>query len=389
MRHGNNTPVRALLVGSGEARLWSMSAAQRMRRLLARAGIETEPAAPGAHGAVNLVLRSDFVIAESLLGALLAAPDTLLVAPDAQGHLVAVAAYGTAPLEPWLVEQMAAGAPFDSAHRPAGLRILRAGELGDAYDTNLRKRATPYALHLTAAGRADVEWVTFREAYKGATDFVTKFVWPLPAFHVTRWCAAARISPNSVTSAGLVLAVLAAWFFYEGWYGVAIVSGWAMTFLDTVDGKLARCTLTSSKWGNLYDHGIDQVHPPLWWLAWWAGLPQPDAGLLAAPLWVALWVILAGYLLQRLIELAFRLRFDFQIHIWRRADSFFRVITARRNPNFAILTFATMLGHPAEGFILVAGWVAVSLLFHAVRLAQALALRARGGTVTSWLWGNG
>ena len=42
--------------------------------------------------------------------------------------------------------------------------------------------------------------------------------------------------------------------------------------LDTVDGKLARCTGQSSKWGNIFDHGVDLVHPPFWWWAWAEGL---------------------------------------------------------------------------------------------------------------------
>ena len=42
--------------------------------------------------------------------------------------------------------------------------------------------------------------------------------------------------------------------------------------LDTVDGKLARCTITSSKIGEAIDHGIDLVHPPFWWWAWGVGL---------------------------------------------------------------------------------------------------------------------
>src|SRR3546814_2416912 len=44
------------------------------------------------------------------------------------------------------------------------------------------------------------------------------------------------------------------------WTGLA--AAWIMTFLDTVDGKLARVTLASSRWGNAYDHGIDLIHPP-------------------------------------------------------------------------------------------------------------------------------
>ena len=46
-----------------------------------------------------------------------------------------------------------------------------------------------------------------------------------------------------------------------------------MTFLDTVDGKLARVTLRSSPFGNVYDHSIDLIHPPFWWWAWIVGLP--------------------------------------------------------------------------------------------------------------------
>ena len=39
--------------------------------------------------------------------------------------------------------------------------------------------------------------------------------------------------------------------------------GWLMTFMDTVDGKLARVTVTSSRFGDVLDHGLDIIHPPL------------------------------------------------------------------------------------------------------------------------------
>jgi hypothetical protein len=64
-------------------------------------------------------------------------------------------------------------------------------------------------------------------------------------------------------------------------------------------------------------------------------------------------------------------------------DSFFRLITARRNPNIAILTVAALFGAPAEGFLLIAGWTIFSLLFHAVRILQA-ALEPGDG-LRSWL----
>src|SRR3546814_5608995 len=62
---------------------------------------------------------------------------------------------------------------------------------------------------------------------------------------------------------------------YRLWHGnwwPGLLAAWGMTFLDTVDGKLARITLKSSKLGNVFDHGIDLVHPPFWYWAWAAGL---------------------------------------------------------------------------------------------------------------------
>jgi hypothetical protein len=73
------------------------------------------------------------------------------------------------------------------------------------------------------------------------------------------------------------------------------------------------------------------------------------------------------------------------IHVWQQVDSRFRLITARRNPNMVILVFCLALGHPELGIELVALWTILSLIFHAVRLAQANARRDRGQPVTSWL----
>jgi hypothetical protein len=61
------------------------------------------------------------------------------------------------------------------------------------------------------------------------------------------------------------------------------------------------------------------------------------------------------------------------------------LITARRNPNMVILVVALLFGRPDLGIELVALWTILSLIFHAVRLAQANARRDRGQTVVSWL----
>ena len=112
-----------------------------------------------------------------------------------------------------------------------------------------------------------------------------------------------------------------------------------MTFLDTVDGKLARVTLTYTKFGNLFDHLTDLIHPPFWWLAWIVGLEA--AGMpLAHPTAVSA-VIVGGYVLQRIQEGLFQHLHGMHIHVWRPFDSAFRQVIARRNPNLVLLTAAT------------------------------------------------
>ena len=89
---------------------------------------------------------------------------------------------------------------------------------------------------------------------------------------LTRIAARIGMSPNMVTAIGAILCVAAFFLFRDGHYWAGMAAGLVFMVLDTVDGKLARCTITSSKWGDVVDHGIDLVHPPFWWWAWGAGL---------------------------------------------------------------------------------------------------------------------
>src|SRR3546814_13766389 len=83
-------------------------------------------------------------------------------------------------------------------------------------------------------------------------------------------------------------------------FGWGLVAAYAMTFLDTVDGKLARVTLTPSPIANVFDHGIDLVHPPSCWWAWIVGLAHAASYLPASDL--VLGAIVGGYILPRIEE---------------------------------------------------------------------------------------
>ena len=106
------------------------------------------------------------------------------------------------------------------------------------------------------------------------------------------------------------------------------------------------------------------------------GQPVPYAGEM-------LTVVLAGYVLQRVLEGIFMRVFGFHVHAWRPFDSWFRLITARRNPNLILLTGTWLIGRPDVGFAAVALWTALSLLVHLAQLVQAFATPK--AKVTSWL----
>ena len=250
---------------------------------------------------------------------------------------------------------------------------------------SLRKRETPYAMIVTNGNRSAVEWRMFMGTYKGATDVITKHLWPVPAFHATRFLAPHGVTPNMVTTIAAFMTVLAFWFFLNGQFIPGLIAAWAMTFLDTVDGKLARTTLTSSKWGDYFDHGIDLIHPPFWYVAWGYGLLATGTQWSNEVFWSVMAAILGGYILQRAIEGVAIKWLGLEIHIWRSIDTYFRQVTARRNPNLILLTFFTVIAKPDWGLLAVAAWTVICLGLHVLQLLQAFAAKRSTGALTSWM----
>lgn len=368
-------PPTARILGACPVPLWGMSSAERLARSLRRAGVaEVQPWTGAVDlGRRHLLVRDDHVFDAVLIADLARARNLVLTTEAGRPVAAAVDADKT---------EEAAALLKDGGAVPEGLRAVAPGALSSAYNNALRKREAPYLLPLTAETLPAVERRMFAGSYKGVTDLVTKYVWPAPALRVTRWCAQRGITPNAVTWFSLALVLLAMAAFWHGWFLSGLAMAWGMTFLDTVDGKLARVTLTSTKLGNVFDHGIDLVHPPFWYWAWIVGL-----GALGLPLtdaWLVLSVVVGGYILQRLQEGLFIALFKLEIHIWRPFDSWFRLITARRNPNLILLTIGALVGRPDVGMLAVAWWTVASLLVHTVQIVQALGER-RSGPLRSWL----
>ena len=385
------TPAPTLVIlGDCEVPIWGLSADERHRRAFRRAGVTASASKIESLPADTpvILVRADFLMDENLSRRLAQTPGIILTNQDSpSGDRTAVAAHVDAAQVDAIAEVLGRNKVDDREIAGLGLKALGPTELASDYNEMLRKRVPPLALPLTRETLPTIEKRTFAAVYKGATDFVTKWWWPWPARHVTKWAAGRGITPNTVTTLSLLLVFVTIYYFGAGDFLLGLVIAFLMTFLDTVDGKLARVTLTSSWWGNIYDHGIDLIHPPFWWIAWWFGLKGIAAPELAGSLEISLWVILVGYVIGRLMEGAFKLFFGIQTHIWQPIDYAFRHVTARRNPNLVILLVFTLGSRPDLGFIAVAVWTVLSLIFHAVRLVQAGLAQARNEKVTSWLAG--
>lgn len=357
------------LVGELPVKLWGLPLDQWQSRTWKKMG------AGGVTPAGDFCVGSDWILSPALAKSLLATPGAVLIVKDKDldQERVAVVHGGAGSSERSAALVNSLSPDWEALKKDGFTPGYMTDFVGD-YDKALRKREAPYALSLFQTTPAQVERRLFKGAYKGVTDLVTKYAWPEPALHVTRLCANLRLTPNMVTTASLFLVCLAFYYFWIGAWIPGILAGWAMTFLDTVDGKLARTTMTYSAWGNIYDHGIDLIHPPFWYWAMYTGLLA--TGVSHPWLFPALVIILVGYVVGRVTEGIFMRRYGFHIHVWRPVDAFMREITARRNPNLLIFMICTLFGAPLWGVILVAVWTLICVPFHMVRLAQAFATKA-------------
>lgn len=372
----NADPAELVLIGKNATRLWGMSVDERVRRIAGKQNIRVAEQPP-ATGPVLLVNRR-FVFDPPWLREIARRPGTALTlgGEPAIAHVVDAAQRD-------LVCRAVQGESMDLA---AGGLTLAAHEAGATLvNAELRKREQPFLLPLDPSTVRAAERASYFGAYKGVTDLLTKYLWPEWALVLTRLAAALGITPNMVTALGATLCVAATLLFWHGYYWIGMATGLGFMVLDTVDGKLARCTITSSKLGNVLDHGLDLIHPPFWWWAWEVGLAPYGRPLNPHSARLVLIVIIAGYVVQRVIEGIFMRGFGMHIHIWRRIDSWFRLITARRNPNMVILFVCMLVARPDWGLVALAWWTVLSCLFHLVRLVQAFIVRARGGAIRSWL----
>lgn len=362
------------LIGHSPAKLWGLPIGEWQERAFNKAGVTQDP---NANTTVHIGI--EWVLSATLAKAFVTGGKMALIADN---RIIGINGVDTE------LAQTLVGKGIE-ALEGTNIKAVHPDELDDGYNKALRKTEPPYALNIHETPIANIQKRQYSSSYKGITDFVTKWIWPVPAFYVTRLCATLRLTPNMVTTASLILTFLAIYYFAKGQWFMGFATGWGMTFLDTVDGKLARTTMTYSKWGNIYDHGIDAIHPPFWYIAWFVGL---GATLTWPKFWtdpmsMAMTTIILGYLIDRLVEGIFMRKYGFHLHVWTKFNSMLRFFIARRNPNMFIFMIGICLTawYPAAGniaFITVAVWMWICLLINFITLMLA---RTAKTPLKSWM----
>ncbi|WP_030168814.1 DUF5941 domain-containing protein [Streptomyces sp. NRRL S-813] len=200
---------------------------------------------------------------------LAAVPGAVTAQPDGRQALTRAMARensaggGTAVAVDSLADRITAGLEADGAgvHRP---------ELGSLVavvptDPQARNEARQ------AVSAVDDEAVRLKSAVKAHDGFFTTFFISPYSRYIARWCARRGLTPNQVTTASLLTALIAAGCAATGTRGGFVAAGVlliASFVLDCTDGQLARYSLQYSTLGAWLDATFDRAKE----YAYYAGL---------------------------------------------------------------------------------------------------------------------
>ncbi|UXY24745.1 CDP-alcohol phosphatidyltransferase family protein [Streptomyces cynarae] len=241
--------------GDAEALLAAVPAGQRVAIVDARF--------VGHLHALRLGLTDPRFPAAAVPGAVTAQPAARPALTRALARENSATAGGAAVVTDNLAERITAALDADGipVHRPE-LGTLVAAVPTDPQSRNEARQAV---------AAVDDEAVRLRSAVKARDGFfTTHFISPYSRY-IARWCARRGLTPNQVTTASLVTALIAAAAAATGTRGGFVAAGVLLILsfvLDCTDGQLARYSLQYSTLGAWLDATFDRVKE----YAYYAGL---------------------------------------------------------------------------------------------------------------------
>jgi len=239
-------------------------------------------------------------------------------------------------------------------------------ELGH-YVPDLRLTMPPFLVRIADAHTLRrVDHLLFHRTFKGVIDAVARYGYYHLVRCTTRWLSRTAISPNLLT----LLSIVGIWAtipcFATGQIGWGILCAWVGVILDSIDGKLARLTINlSDAMGNI-EHAAAMPGLGLWFVALGWHLSQGSL-LSVSSASVACWVLVAAFLVDKILTGAFRQIFGYELFDARPLDAAFHLIAARRNIHLLLLSAGAVLDAVASAFEWMAIGMVGSFAFHTLR----------------------
>ena len=237
----------------------------------------------------------------------------------------------------------------------------------DSYIGSMRRRLEPFLFKIEeATDLKKAEKVAFTAIYKGATDFITKYAWPWPTRMMVHALSPTGITPNQITYISMVLSFGAIPLFFTGWFWTAWIMGIIMSFLDTLDGKLARLTMRTSEAGHWLDNASDTIYLWLWYagIGWYFSNDIFDFQEVNT---IAAWALVGFFTIDKIITGLFKKLFGAQLHDFAPIDWHARIYIARRNPFLVVLLIGLIINQPVFGLHAMAVWQTATFAFHMMR----------------------
>ncbi len=220
-----------------------------------------DPRFVGHLHALRLALTDPRFPAAAVPGALTAQPEARAALTRAAGRIPVGA--GTAHLTDVLTDTLT-----ESLDREVtGLHRVELGSLVATVALTPAQREDARE----AVAAVDDEAVRLRTAVKSRDGFFTTYCISPYSRYLARWCARRGLTPNQVTTASLLTALIAAGCAATGTRGGFVAAGLLLLFsfvLDCTDGQLARYSLQYSTMGAWLDATFDRAKE----YAYYAGL---------------------------------------------------------------------------------------------------------------------
>jgi len=172
--------VRVYLVKKKPVRIWGLTSSQRIERVLKAAGYNNclNDMNELHSDDTVLILRADYLFDDRLVTYLAATPGILVQIKNDQAESAFVAAHVSAGMAGKAAAVLENRVPAEPL---SGVQACTPETLPISFHQRIKKAETPFVLPISPENKKALEKHLFLWSYKGVTDLVTKWAWPIPA----------------------------------------------------------------------------------------------------------------------------------------------------------------------------------------------------------------